>query len=148
MNSLKWTFAECFFFKSTLYSNKFICRIKESLLCTLHTGDLIISFSTTSITAVWVTNFHVFDKRAVSNPISRISFIISKTICCSVRILLRLLYSIALHDSLCLLYSDEEPTLSKFAFGTTSLNRPTFPQDIGHGYFANTQTPLRGVPNM
>jgi hypothetical protein len=61
---------------------------------------------------------------------------------------LRLFYSIAWHDLLCLLYSDDEPTISKIAFGTTFLNRPVFPQDIAHDYFGNTETPLRGVSNM
>lgn len=59
-----------------------------------------------------------------------------------------LLFFIALHDLLCLLYSDDEPTPSNVVFGTTFLNRPTFPNDIAHDFFGNSQTPLRGVPNM
>jgi hypothetical protein len=59
-----------------------------------------------------------------------------------------LLFSIALHVLLCLLYSDEEHTPSNVAFGTTALNRPTFPNDIPHDCFGNTQTPFRGVPNL
>ena len=56
--------------------------------------------------------------------------------------------SLILHDLLCLLYSGEEPAPSNVAFGTTFLNRPTFPTDIAHDYFGNSQTPLRGVENM
>ncbi|CAF0824043.1 unnamed protein product [Rotaria sordida] len=43
---------------------------------------------------------------------------------------------------------DDEPAQSNVAFGTIFLNRPTFPSDIAHDYFGNSQTPLRGVPNL
>lgn len=45
-------------------------------------------------------------------------------------------------------WSGEEPAPSKVAFGTSFLNRPTFPTDIAHDCFGNSQTPLRGVPNV
>jgi len=44
--------------------------------------------------------------------------------------------------------SDEQVNQSNVAFGTTALNRPTFPTDIAHDCFGNNQTPLRGVPNL
>ncbi|UJR26911.1 hypothetical protein I4U23_008221 [Adineta vaga] len=45
-----------------------------------------------------------------------------------------------------MLFGDEPP--AKIVFGTTALNRPTFPTDIAHDCFGNQQTPLRGVPNL
>jgi len=72
---------------------------------------------------------------------------LQKTKCCSVRIFCYYFF-IALHDLLCLICSGEEPAPSNVAFGTTFLNRPTFPNDIAHDFFGNSQTPLRGVPNM
>jgi len=54
----------------------------------------------------------------------------------------------SLHDLLLLLVSGEQTTPSNVAFGTTVLNRPTFPTDIAHDCFGNHQTPLRGVPDL
>jgi len=53
-----------------------------------------------------------------------------------------------LHDLLLLLFSGDETAPSNVAFGTTAINRPTFPTDIAHDCFGNNQTPLRGVPNL
>lgn len=77
---------------------------------------------------------------------SRFSFISQTKECCSVRILC---HADALHIALpALLYAEDEPTQSNVAFGTSFLNRPTFPHDIAHDYFGNSQTPLRGVATM
>ncbi|CAF4143624.1 unnamed protein product [Rotaria magnacalcarata] len=46
------------------------------------------------------------------------------------------------------MFSGEEPSPSKVVFGTSFLNRPTFPTDIPHDYFGNVQTPYRGVSNL
>ncbi|CAF1525266.1 unnamed protein product, partial [Didymodactylos carnosus] len=43
--------------------------------------------------------------------------------------------------------SGEEKPPSNIVFGTTQ-NRPTFPTDIAHDCFGNTQTPIRGVPGI